>query len=114
MQRTAMRVTAVIRNLLIDNLSSAPATPQNLYHPGDHRIITTTSTTGAESKPAKRKKQDLEQQALLNGCLGIVSASADSWEIIGDYVADELRNMSSKAPTVGSKNKNTTCTTGHE
>lgn len=49
-----------------------------------------------------KKKKEQEQQAILDRCLGVMSQSTDSFEIFGDYVADELRNMSSKAPDLQS------------
>lgn len=53
----------------------------------------------------KKRKKDLEQEALLNRCLGVMSKPADSFEIFGDYIADELRNMNSKAPDLQSQAK---------
>lgn len=89
--------------------------------PSTSRDVTPTSSTSRDipSTPStsrkktiqnfpeqkNKRKRDLEHQALLNRCLGIMSKPSDSFEIFGDFVADELRNMSSKAPDLQSAAK---------
>lgn len=72
--------------------------------PSVSRPTTPASVTPPKSRSCKLKRE-LEQQALLNRCLGVMSSPADTFEIFGDYVADELRNMNLKSPDLQSKAK---------
>lgn len=59
--------------------------------------VTPSSCTTSSVKLALKKNNEQEKQAALYQCVPIMSNSADSFEIFGNYVAHELRNMSSKA-----------------
>lgn len=74
------------------------------------RASTPSSSTSLDIGPIrsslKRKnKRDQDQQALLDRCVRVMSKTADSYEIFGDYVADELRNMHLKAPDLEGRAK---------
>ncbi|KAF5273352.1 hypothetical protein FQR65_LT17170 [Abscondita terminalis] len=55
-------------------------------------------TIGKQLGETLKNKKDQDHQALLDRCLGVMSKAADSFEIFGEYVADELRSMHLKAP----------------
>ncbi|XP_074026271.1 uncharacterized protein [Leptinotarsa decemlineata] len=101
-----------------DNESSYLSEDQGTNHPKDStdtsrcntpmpststsRDFTPSSSTSQDitQAPSRLQKKDKknDQQALLDRCVGVMSKIADSFEIFGDYVAHELRNMHLKAP----------------
>lgn len=67
--------------------------------------VSPSSSRTSSVKLRLKKNKEQVKQAVLDQCLSVMSKSADSFEIFGDYVADELRNMSSKAPDLQSRAK---------
>ncbi|CAH2012199.1 unnamed protein product [Acanthoscelides obtectus] len=84
------------------NNSQTPSTSRSNTPLQTSHDVTPSSSRSSSVQPKLNKKKDQEQQVVLDKCINVLSHSADSFAVFGDYVADELRVMSSKAPKLQS------------